>query len=256
MPTSANSPLSPELHLSEIVDLVPGAPRVLEAHGLDYCCGGRQTLSDACAAAALDPDTVLSELESLNPGTAPEWVGLGPAALVEHLESTHHAYLHEELPRIEALAAKVASVHGARHPELVDLHRACVALRHDLEPHMAKEERILFPMIRELAAATPVPDTAAPDMPAPDTATAQPSFHCGSIANPISMMMLEHEHTGAILATLRELSGGYEVPAEACASYRAFYEGLAVLEADTHLHIHKENNVLFPAVLDLEAAWA
>ena len=221
-----------------IVDLVPGAPRVLEPHGLDYCCGGQQTLLVACERAHLDPAVVIAELNSMDPGPVPNWVPMSPALLVDHIETTHHAYLHAEIPRLEALADKVAGVHASRHPELVELHQLCVALRQDLEPHMAKEEQMLFPMIRELS-----------------TATSPPSFHCGSVANPISMMMREHEHTGSILGTMRHLTDGYRVPDDACASYRALYEGLAALEADTHLHIHKENNALFPAVIELEQRW-
>jgi regulator of cell morphogenesis and NO signaling len=174
----------------------------------------------------------------MDPGPVPNWVPMSPALLVDHIETTHHAYLHAEIPRLEALADKVAGVHASRHPELVELHQLCVALRQDLEPHMAKEEQMLFPMIRELS-----------------TATSPPSFHCGSVANPISMMMREHEHTGSILGTMRHLTDGYRVPDDACASYRALYEGLAALEADTHLHIHKENNALFPAVIELEQRW-
>jgi len=231
--------LSSDLLLAEIVNLVPGAPRVLESHGLDYCCGGQQTLSNACEHVGLDPISVIAELDALEAGPAPDWVPLSPGLLVDHLESTHHAYLHAELPRVEALAEKVAGVHGSRHPELAELRELCVALREDLEPHMIKEERVLFPMIRELS-----------------TAISPPSFHCGSIANPISMMMREHEHSGTILLAIRQLTDGYRVPDDACASYRALYEGLAVLEADTHLHIHKENNALFPAVIELEQQWS
>ena len=129
-------------------------------------------------------------------------------------------------------------MHGARHPELAEVGRLCASLREDLEPHMAKEERVLFPMVRELA-----------------SAVSPPSFHCGSVANPISMMMREHEQTGSILEALRSQTDGYHAPDDACASYRALYEALDALEADTHLHIHKENNVLFPAVLELEKHW-
>jgi len=231
--------LSPDLLLAEIVDLVPGAHRVLESHGLDYCCGGQQTLIVACGRADLDPIRVIAELDALDAGPAPDWVPLSPGLLVDHLEAIHHAYLHAELPRIVALADKVAGVHSSRHPELVELHQLCVALQADLEPHMTKEERVLFPMIRELS-----------------TAISPPSFHCGSVANPISMMMREHEHTGALLLALRQLTDGYRIPEDACASYRALYEGLAALEADTHLHIHKENNALFPAVIELEQRWS
>ncbi len=231
--------LSPDLLLAEIVDLVPGAPRVLESFGLDYCCGGQQSLRDACDRGGLDSAVVVEALDALDGGPAPDWVPMSPALLVDHLETTHHAYLHAELPRLVALADKVAGVHGARHPELIELHQLCTALRDDLEPHMAKEEHVLFPMVRELS-----------------TAVSPPSFHCGSVANPLSMMRREHDHTGAILDSINRLTQGYRLPDDACASYRALYEGLAALEADTHLHIHKENNTLFPAVIELEKRWA
>ena len=230
--------ISTDHRLAEIVDLVPGAPRVLESFDLDYCCGGQRPLGDACDLAGIDVAEVIEALAGLDDGPAPDWVPMSPALLVDHLEATHHAYLHAELPRIEALADKVVGVHGARHPELVEVARLCTSLREDLEPHMAKEERVLFPMVRELA-----------------SAISPPSFHCGSVANPISMMMREHEQTGSILEALRSQTDGYHAPDDACASYRALYEALDALEADTHLHIHKENNVLFPAVLELEKHW-
>jgi len=230
--------ISTDHRLAEIVDLVPGAPRVLESFDLDYCCGGQRPLGDACDLVGIDVAEVIEALAGLDDGPAPDWVPMSPALLVDHLEATHHAYLHAELPRIEALADKVVGVHGARHPELVEVARLCTSLREDLEPHMAKEERVLFPMVRELA-----------------SAVSPPSFHCGSVANPISMMMREHEQTGSILEALRSQTDGYHAPDDACASYRALYEALDALEADTHLHIHKENNVLFPAVLELEKHW-
>jgi regulator of cell morphogenesis and NO signaling len=111
------------------------------------------------------------------------------------------------------------------------------ALRDDLEPHLMKEERVLFPMIRELA-----------------DATTAPTFHCGSVANPIRMMLLEHDRAGELLAELRDITNEFQPPEDGCASYQALYHGLAEIEADTHLHVHKENNVLFPAVLALEDA--
>jgi regulator of cell morphogenesis and NO signaling len=162
---------------------------------------------------------------------------LTAAELADHIEATHHRFLHDELPRLIALADKVRDVHGSRHAELEQVNKLTHALEADLEPHMMKEERVLFPMIRELAHAGAVP-----------------TFHCGSVRNPISMMMLEHERTGELLAQLRAVTDGYEPPADGCASYRALYQGLAEIEADTHLHVHKENNVLFPLVLDLEAS--
>ena len=226
--------------LAELVTADPRTARVLEGHGLDYCCGGRRTLADACSEAGVDPAVVVEALTAASPQGAPDWAAMAPAELVDHLEATHHAYLHTEFDRLNALAAKVASVHGGRHPELLEVQATYAELRADLEPHLMKEERVLFPLIRELEASS---GAAAP--------------HCGSLeAGPIRVMMLEHDRAGELLAELRRLTNGYEVPDDGCASYRALYEGLAVLEADTHLHVHKENNVLFPAVIALEHASA
>ncbi|MBX3315101.1 MAG: iron-sulfur cluster repair di-iron protein [Actinobacteria bacterium] len=228
--------LSPDSTLGQIVTDHPDLAAELERRGLDYCCGGARTLGDACGDVGLDVDEVLSELASVDAGPPEEWVSFGAAALVDHLEQTHHAYLHDELPRLTALAAKVASVHGATHAELITVRETFDALRADLEPHLAKEEQVLFPMIREL-----------------DSATAAPSFHCGSLASPISVMVAEHDRAGVLLAELRHQTRDYTIPADACASYEALYRGLRQLEADTHLHVHKENNRLFPLVRELEA---
>ncbi|HKY13635.1 MAG TPA: iron-sulfur cluster repair di-iron protein [Microthrixaceae bacterium] len=221
--------------LAEIVNAWPAAARVLDGLGLDYCCGGRERLDDACAAAGLDPKDVLAALGAVRAAPDPEWRSMGPAELVDHLEATHHAYLHDELPRLDALLDKVVRVHGARHRELGELREAFGELAEDLEPHLLKEERVLFPMIREL-----------------ESATELPSFHCGSIANPVSRMMVEHDRAGELLARIRLVTYDHTPPADACGSYRALFTGLADLEADTHLHVHKENNVLFPAVIAME----
>ncbi|MET0913174.1 MAG: iron-sulfur cluster repair di-iron protein [Acidimicrobiales bacterium] len=233
------SELTIDRTLADVVTEEPGAARVFEGFGLDYCCGGRRTLADACGRAGVDPNRLLDALSELAPGPEPDWAQMAPEELVDHLETTHHAYLHAELPRLHALVDKVTGVHGGRHAELADVGAAFVALRDELEPHLRKEERVLFPMIRELA-----------------TATASPSFHCGTLANPISVMLAEHDRAGELLATLRRMTDGYRPPADGCASYRALYAGLAELEADLHLHVHKENNLLFPAVVILEQRWA
>ncbi len=226
--------------LAELVTASPALAAPLDRLGLDYCCGGRRPLAEAIAAAGLDIHAVVGELtQATERGADAGWVTLSPAELVDHLEATHHAYLHEALPRAVALANKVAGVHAERHPELAAVARVVAELRDDLEPHLLKEERVLFPMIREL-----------------DAATEPPAFHCGTLANPIGMMGIEHDRAGELLAELRAATGEYAVPADGCASYQALYATLAELEADTHLHVHKENNVLFPAVLAAEAALA
>jgi regulator of cell morphogenesis and NO signaling len=228
--------IAAERSLAELVTAVPGAARVLERFALDYCCGGQERLGDACARRGVDPAAVLAALAELAPGPEPDWASMPPERLVDHLEASHHAFLRGELPRLGALAQKVAAVHGRRHPELEEALATLAALRADLEPHLLKEERVLFPMIRELAAAARMP-----------------AFHSGSLRNPISVMRVEHDRVGELFARLRARTGGYRTPADGCASYRALFEGLAELEADTHLHVHKENNLLFPAVLALES---
>lgn len=228
--------IHPSNSLGDIVTRYPSIARNLEARGLDYCCGGATSLEHACLDLGLDPEIVASELDNATLDEPPAaWSTLGPVELVDHVESTHHRYLWDELPRLSALADKVLGAHGARHPELADV-RACLAeLRSDLEPHMTQEEQVVFPAIRELTSAHEAP-----------------SFRFGSIGHPISALLREHDAVGELLRTLRELTSDYSTPADGCPSYQALYTGLAELEADTHLHVHIENNALFPAVLGME----
>ena len=222
--------------LAEAVDAFPHLTREFERRGLDYCCGGQRTLSEACALIGLDPAATVAELSQVRATSeSAEWTTMTADALVDHIEATHHRFLWDELPRVTALVDKIFSVHGARHSELVEIASCFTDLRADLEPHMIKEERVLFPMIRELA-----------------TSMGVPAFHCGSLRNPISVMLTEHDAVGDLLAQLRRLTEGYTPPADGCATYVACFAAMAELEADTHLHIHKENNVLFPLVLRLE----
>ena len=223
--------IDPSTPLGTIVTEHPGLARRLEGLGLDYCCGGRRSLRDACADRGLDAQDVAAVLaDAAEPAPPAEWASMAPEQLVDHLEATHHTYLHEELPRLEALMAKVDGAHGARHPELSFVRATFEELVADLDPHLAKEERILFPAVRAQAD----PDVAAPL----------------DLAGPVRVMLVEHDRAGELLARLRSLTDGYTPPADGCASYRALYDGLSELEADTHLHVHKENNVLFPAVLE------
>jgi regulator of cell morphogenesis and NO signaling len=234
MSTTETLPGDPTL--GDMVTANPSVSRVFEQYQLDYCCGGAQPFSEACAAAGIDPATVLADLAELEEQPAAEWASMPPGELVDLLEATHHVYLKAELPRLTALLDKVVGVHGGRHPELLDVQTSYEQLRAELEPHLAKEEQVLFPMIRELQDATSTPD-----------------FHCGNLDSPIRVMQFEHDQAGELLARLRELTGDYTPPADGCGSFQALYAGLADLEADTHQHIHKENNVLFPNVLEMEA---
>jgi regulator of cell morphogenesis and NO signaling len=228
--------IDPQTTLGALVNAHPELAREFERRGFDYCCGGRHSLSDACVDKGLDPAVVVSELTAAaTTSEAVGWSTMGPTALVDHLESTHHRYLWGELPRLTDLLAKIVSVHGGRHPELQAIATCFAEMRADLEPHMSKEERVLFPMIREL-----------------DAASSPPSFPCGPLRNPISVMLLEHDRVGELLAELRRLTDDYQPPSDGCASYVTCFAALADLEDDTHLHIHKENNLLFPLVERME----
>jgi regulator of cell morphogenesis and NO signaling len=216
--------------LADLVADQPARAEVLDRLGLDYCCHGQRPLGDAARDAGLQVETVLRALDVPDGPVSDGWQQLGLADLAAHVVETHHHYLWVEMPRLEELATKVASVHGDRHPEVAVVRELVGALRADLEPHMTKEERVLFPAIGLLE-------------------TGAHEFPFGHIANPVRMMCSEHEHAGALLEQLRTTTSGYRVPADGCASYRSLYERLVRLEADTHLHIHKENNVLFPAAI-------
>ncbi len=144
--------------------------------------------------------------------------------------------MREELPRLSSMLEKLVEEHGKKHSELLRCREAFSSLRRELEPHMAKEEQILFPMIRDLEASATLPD-----------------FHCGSLRNPIRVMEHEHDDAALALSRLRELTANYTPPDDACSTYHAAFAGLAELEADLHRHIHKENNILFPRAVAEES---
>ena len=223
--------------LGDLVAQNPAAARTLDRFRLDYCCHGERTLGAACADAGLDATEIEAELLRLDVGGDTSWRQLAPDALADHIVATHHTYLHDELPLLDELAAKVLTVHGDRHPELRDLYHAFAELRADLEPHLDKEERILFPAIHALI-------------------RGEREFGFGSVEDPIGVMGEEHERAGELFAELRALTGDYSVPDDGCASYRSLYERLDALEADTHMHILKENHTLFPAAIALAGASA
>ncbi len=230
--------------LADLVITYPSLITVMEDFGLDYCCGGQSRLVDAVDAADLNLDTVVDALSSALAAPAPllptiDCSLLGADELVDHIESTHHTYLRGALSRLSGLVDKVSEVHGDRHPELAEVRVVFHDLRGDLEPHLMQEERVVFPMIRELVAATP-------------SAGAQDE----RVRTPITVLMAEHDRAGELLAHLRRLTDNYRVPDDGCASYQALYDGLVELEADIHLHVHKENNILFPQVLAAETALA
>ncbi len=229
-----------EITVGAMVVEDPSRARVFEHFGIDYCCGGKIPLAEACAERGADLDAVLKALHKSQAHASPEsqkdWSQESMTSLVDHIVATHHAYLREEFPRLTKMTERVAQVHGERHSELPEVRDVFAALRNELEMHMQKEEQILFPMIKQL-----------------DSGVAGGvAGHCGTIANPINMMEQEHDSAGDALGTLRKLTGGFVVPDDACNTYRVMLDGLAKLEVDLHQHIHKENNILFPKALAAE----
>ncbi|MCC6445338.1 MAG: iron-sulfur cluster repair di-iron protein [Armatimonadetes bacterium] len=226
---------------SSVGDLVienAGRARVLERWKVDYCCGGKRTLEEACRTASADVEKVIPELEACDREARQEdanWGNLSLSDLVDNIVGTHHAYLKEELPRLSGLSAKVYQAHGEHHPELKAVQETYEALRQELEVHMMKEEHILFPLIKQL-----------------DSAETLPQFHCGSVSNPIRVMEAEHDNAGSALSRIRDLMKDYVPPADACSTYTVFCQSMAQLEGDLHTHIHKENNILFPRAIERE----
>lgn len=228
--------------VGEIAVELPQSTRIFERMKIDYCCGGGVSLGAACEAAGVNLDTLVQMLEVSTAQTTNENKDLQQATLTElitYILDKHHTYTKEEMARLEPLAAKVVSAHGANHSELPAVRDLMQQLFAELKPHMFKEEQILFPYVLELERAQ------TQNRPAPCA-----SF--GTVNNPIRMMMMEHDTAGELLRELRKVSADYRVPADACISYKTFYEALEAFEQDLHQHIHLENNLLFPKAAALE----
>ena len=222
----------------------PGAARVFERLGIDYCCGGKQTLEQACRAASVPVDKVIDALEvAHHSGNATtdqtNWQAAPLADLISHIKKTHHQYTRQEIDRLGPLFDKVCSVHGNNHPELLQLRETFQGLAQELTTHLMKEEMVLFPYIERMEESVLQKEPILP-----------PPF--GTVQNPVAMMEHEHDSAGNALRALRATSNGYTAPPDGCVSFQALYKTLAELEADLHQHIHLENNILFPRAIALE----
>lgn len=216
---------------------------VFDRFGIDYCCHGRVRLDEACQKRGVALEEVVGAIAADDATPPPagdsDYATMSLGALADQIEATHHAYMKREMPRLQTILGKVMDAHGDRHPELREVATTFAILRDEIESHLMKEERVLFPMIRQLEAATSLP-----------------SFHCGSVKNPIRVMEHEHDFAGSALARMRDLTGGYTTPTDGCMTYHALMDGLSAVESDLHRHIHKENNILFPRAAALEARLA
>lgn len=206
---------------------LPLATRVFARHGIDFCCGGGLPIGEVCEKKGLDAEAVLREIEaevSTTQDDVTRWTEAPLSDLVDHIVDTFHRPLEEELPRLEFMVRKVNRVHGDKSPEaLPALVDTFVRLKAELEDHMGKEEDVLFPAIKSGKGAT--------------------------AAGPMAIMEDEHLAAGEALARIRTLTEDFRVPDGACNTWRALWHGLEALEKTMHIHIHLENNILFPRAL-------
>lgn len=229
--------------VGNIAARIPAAARIFEKAGIDYCCGGKLILEAACQRANIPLEMVVATLEELEQKpsgeAAPNWQKAEASELIAHIVRKHHAFVRAEIPRLEALLVKVNGRHASSHPELARIQELFAAAGQELQTHMLKEERVLFPYIDQLDAAARLQGP-------------EPSGCFGSVGFPIARMIADHDDAGALFASMRSLSNGYAPPEGACASFMALYHGLAEFEQDLHQHIHLENNILFPRAVELE----
>lgn len=214
-----------ERTLGELVTTNPSAAKVFRRHRLDFCCGGRQSLAEACAASHLDPEAVLREIGAASAEEREDirWDQRSVEDLIRHILERYHAPLRKEIPRLVELSRQVERVHADKPDRPEGLADLLEDVREAVESHLNKEEKILFPLIL--------------------------SGHAQMAHMPVQVMILEHEDHGENLRRIRELTRDFRLPEHACASWRELYRSLAQLEADLWDHIHLENNILFPRAL-------
>jgi len=230
-----------ETKVGEVVAENFHAAKVFESHGLDFCCGGKRTIEDACRTKGVDTNSLLAELKNLNANnpSSTHFDKWEADFLTDYIINNHHAYVNNAISTIEHHLQKVVSAHGAKHPEVCGIESIFTELKNELLEHMAKEERMLFPYIKKLSFAI-------------KNSIEMPAAPFGSVDNPIKVMESEHDNAGLLLKKMNALSDSYTPPQDACATFRVLYGELKEFEEDLHVHIHLENNVLFPKAKTME----
>jgi len=208
--------------LGELARSQPSSTRVFLRHRLDFCCGGRHTLAEACAKAGLDATQIARELEAEAEGTnETNWAMKPQPELVDHIIERYHEGLRRDLPSLIGAARKVERVHAAKPAVPAGLADELEVFWGEMQSHMMKEEQVLFPMLRR-------------------------GVRGPQVYMPVRVMEGEHDVHAEHLARIRQITGNLEIPGHACATWTALYRGLSHLEAELMQHIHLENNVLFP----------
>jgi regulator of cell morphogenesis and NO signaling len=236
--------LTENRQIGEIAAESSAAIALFEKHKIDYCCSGKRLLGEVLRERGIDLNALSEELAALESDmravvvSEPDWNSTSLVKLTEHIVEHHHAYLKRELPRLEQMMANVIERHSARHgSSLLPLRRVFQHFKQEIEAHIKKEETILFPAIEKHEAASAI-------------GAASPKTPFGSFSNPIRMMMMEHETASWELDEMRGLTDNYTPPTDACETYRELLRRLQTLETDMHLHVHLENNILFPRTTD------
>jgi regulator of cell morphogenesis and NO signaling len=228
--------------IAEIVAEDYRTAKIFESHKIDFCCGGNKNFQDAVDAKNLDPEKITDELISVkrqDSNGSLDFNSWPLDLLVDYIEKKHHRYVEERTPEIKRYLEKICQVHGGRHPELFEIQEQFNQSAGELTMHMKKEELILFPIIRKMVAAKQKNEKINP-----------PQF--GSVKNPIQAMMSEHDVEGERFKKISQLSNNYTTPSDGCNTYFVTYSMLKEFEEDLHLHIHLENNILFPKAIEFE----
>lgn len=218
------------------------AASIFKKYSIDFCCQGNRTIGDACAKKNIESNLLLVDLNKALEAQGSETTNYKTwplDLLVDYIEKKHHRYVEEKTPELKAYLDKISKVHGERHPELIDIRDEFFASAGELAQHMKKEELVLFPFIRKMLKNTEA------QLEAP---------HFGTVNNPINMMMDEHSAEGERYRKIAILTDNYTPPEDACNTYRVAFALLNEFEQDLHLHIHLENNILFPRAIEMEKA--
>lgn len=231
--------------VGEVVKTNFKAATMFQANKIDYCCGGDQTISEACSKAGVEADLLIEQLEEVLSDSDPdtEYINnMELSALADYIINRHHSYVQKNIPFLKQNLDKIAEVHGDNHPELATIRDEFYESAGDLTMHMQKEELLLFPYVKQMEQAKKENKS----IPAPPF---------GSVSSPIAAMMAEHENEGERYERLSKMTNGYQVPDDGCTTYEVTFKQLADFEKDLHRHIHLENNILFPKAKTLEESF-
>ena len=234
--------INQETNIGELVALNYKAAAVFKTHKIDFCCNGNRSIDEVCKNQNIDSSELIKKLEKCiesNDNQNIDYKSWPSDLLADYIEKKHHRYVEEKIFEIKPYLERLCEAHGQNHPELFEVKDLFFGAAGELTAHMKKEEFILFPFVRKmiklkqehLTAETP---------------------HFGKVENPISMMMNEHETEGVRFAKIAQLTNDYNPPSDACTTYKVTFALLKEFEEDLHLHIHLENNILFPSAVELE----